>query len=180
MGESPPRRNPMTKVKKKTSKANPKAAKNPSPNRAAAARASAGFSADERDAMRARVEEMRAEARPGGRGNAAEGENAALAALAAMPPNDRALGERLHALVKAHAPDLAAKTWYGMPAYAQGGQVVCFFQSAHKFKARYATLGFSHHAKLDEGQMWPVSFALLDLGAAEEARVIALLKKALR
>ncbi|MGH9541321.1 MAG: hypothetical protein ACRD2H_05510 [Terriglobales bacterium] len=102
-----------------------------------------------------------------------------LAALAALPPPDRALGERLHALIKAHAPTLAPKTWYGMPAYAKDGNVACFFQSATKFKTRYATLGFSDKAKLDEGRMWPTAFALTDLTAAEEARIVALLKKAL-
>ncbi len=108
------------------------------------------------------------------------GEAAVREALAAMPPADRTLGERLHALIKANAPALAPKTWYGMPAYAQDGNVVCFFQSAHKFKARYATLGFSDKARLDDGRMWPTSFALKELTSAEEARIVALLKRALR
>ena len=120
--------------------------------------------------MRARVQELKADK--------ADGESAVLAKIGEMPAPDRALGERLHALIKAHAPALAPKTWYGMPAYAKDGQVACFFQSANKFKTRYATLGFSDKAKLDEGRMWPTAFALTDLTAAEEARIVALLKKA--
>src|SRR5690348_13224142 len=137
-----------------------------------------GFTDEERAAIRAHVEEKRAEASRGRRAGKADGESAVLAALAAMPPPDRALGERLHALIKAHAPALAPKTWYGMPAYAKNGNVACFFQSAKKFKTRYATLGFSDKAKLDEGRMWPTAFALKELTAAEEARIVALLKKA--
>jgi len=107
-----------------------------------------------------------------------DGEAAVLAAIAAMPAADRALGERVHAVVTAAAPDLAPRLWYGMPAYAKNGRVVCFFQSAAKFKTRYATLGFMHAATLDDGAMWPVAFALTQLTAAEEARIAALVKKA--
>jgi len=134
------------------------------------------FTNEERDAMKARAQEMKAEARASK--NKAEGENAVLAAIAAMKEPDRALAKRIHAIVKATAPGLSPKTWYGMPAYAQDDKVVCFFQSAQKFKTRYATLGFSAAAKLDDGVMWPVAFALKELNAAEEARIAALVKKA--
>jgi hypothetical protein len=107
-----------------------------------------------------------------------DGEAAVLATIAAMPGPDRALGERLHAIIKASAPALAPRLWYGMPAYARNGKVVCFFQSAQKFKTRYATLGFMHEAQLDEGHMWPTAFALTGLTTAEEARIVALVKKA--
>ena len=143
---------------------------------AAAGGASKGFTSEERDAMKARAQELKAEARASK--NKAEGESAALAAIAAMKEPDRALAQRVHAIIKASAPTLSPKTWYGMPAYAQGDKVVCFFQSAQKFKTRYATLGFSAAAKLDDGAMWPVAFALRDLTAAEEARIGALVKKA--
>src|SRR5262245_36112734 len=112
-------------------------------------------------------------ARPGPRADKADGESAVLAKLAAMPEPDRVLGERLHAIIKASAPDLAPRLWYGMPAYARDGKVVCFFQSAEKFKTRYATLGFLHEANLDEGVMWPTAFALKELTAAGEARIAA-------
>ncbi len=135
-----------------------------------------GFTDEERAAMKERVEEMKAEARS--RGSAADGEGAVLAKIAALPNPDRAMAERLHALIKAVAPSLSPKTWYGMPAYAKEGNVVCFFQSAHKFKTRYATLGFSDKANLDEGRMWPTAFALKELTAAEEEKVGALIKKA--
>jgi len=108
-----------------------------------------------------------------------DGESAVLAAIAALPHPDRVMGERLHAIIKANAPDLSPKTWYGMPAYARDGNVVCFFQSAHKFKTRYATLGFSDKANFDDGHMWPTAFALKELTTAEEARIGALVKKAL-
>ena len=117
-------------------------------------------------------------ARRGPRADKADGESAVLAAIAALPPSDRAMGERLHALITATAPELSPKTWYGMPAYAKDGNVVCFFQSAHKFKSRYATLGFSDKANLDEGHMWPTTFALEKLTSAEEARIVALVRKA--
>ncbi|HEY2156148.1 MAG TPA: DUF1801 domain-containing protein [Isosphaeraceae bacterium] len=121
----------------------------------------------------------KAAARPGPRADKADGEGAVLATIAAMPKPDRALGERLHAIIKASSPDLSPRLWYGMPAYASGGKVVCFFQSAAKFKPRYATLGFMHEANLDEGAMWPTAFALKELTAAEEARIGALVKKAM-
>ena len=136
------------------------------------AKKSEGFTAEERAAMRERVKEMKATA------NAEEAEKVVLAKIAEMPKADRVLAERVHAIVKDSAPDLAPRTWYGMPAYAKGGKVVCFFQSADKFKARYATLGFSDRANLDKGDMWPTSFALKDLTAAEEKRIRALVKKA--
>jgi len=133
---------------------------------------SQGFTDAERAAMRARAQEQKAEARK------ADGESAVLAAIAAMTGPDRAMGERLHAIIKASAPDLAPKTWYGMPAYAKDGKVVCFFKCAQKFTTRYATLGFSDAATLDAGAMWPVEFALTELTAADEARISALVKKA--
>jgi uncharacterized protein YdhG (YjbR/CyaY superfamily) len=139
---------------------------------------SKGFTDEERAAMRERAQELKAAARPGSRADKADGESAVLAQIAAMPEPDRALGERLHAIVKASAPSLAPKLWYGMPAYARDGKVVCFFQSARKFKTRYATLGFMHEANLDDGAMWPTAFALKEFTAAEEARIGALVKKA--
>src|SRR5437764_10612386 len=120
----------------------------------------------------------KAAARPGPRADKADGESAVLAKIAAMPEPDRALGERLHAIIKASAPALTPRLWYGMPAYAKEDKVVCFFQSAQKFKTRYATFGFLHEANLDEGAMWPTAFALMELTAAEEARIAALVKKA--
>ena len=128
--------------------------------------------------MKERVEELKAEARPGPR-DKANGESEVLAKIAALPEPDRATAERVHAIVKASAPELSPRTWYGMPAYAKDGNVVCFFQSAQKFKTRYATLGFSDKANLDEGAMWPVAFALKELTASDEARIVALLRKAL-
>jgi uncharacterized protein YdhG (YjbR/CyaY superfamily) len=134
---------------------------------------SKGLSAEERAAMKERVKELRAEARK------EDGEKALLAKIAEMPSADRAIAKRLHSIVKANAPDLSPKTWYGMPAYAnEEGKVVCYFQSADKFKARYATLGFNDNANLDDGVMWPTSFALLKLTAAEEKTISALVKKA--
>ena len=139
------------------------------------AKASKGWTAEERAAAKAYAQELKAEAR------GANDEKAALAAIAAMPPKDRAMGKRIHATVKASAPDLAAKTWYGMPAYAdKDGKVICFFQSADKFKARYATLGFNDTANLDAGTMWPTSWALAKLTAADEKKIAALVKKAVR
>jgi len=128
--------------------------------------------------MRARVQELKAASRRGPREAKADGESQVLAAIAAMPGTDRAMGERVHAIIKASAPALSPRTWYGMPAYAKDGSVVCFFRSAQKFKTRYATLGFSDKANLDEGAMWPTDFALKKLTAAEEARIRALVKKA--
>jgi len=135
-----------------------------------------GFTDEERAAMKARAQELVAEARA--KKNKAGGESDVLAAIAAMPEPDRAMAKRLHAIIKASAPGIWPKTWYGMPAYAKDGKVVCFFQSAHKFKSRYATFGFSDTANLDEGAMWPTSFALKKLTAAEEAKIVALVKKA--
>ena len=133
---------------------------------------SKSFSAEERAAMKERAKELKAEAEK------ADGESALLAKIAEMKGNDRAMAKRLHAIVKASAPDLSPKTWYGMPAYARDGKVVCFFQSAEKFKSRYATLGFSDEANLDDGAMWSTGFALKDLTDAEEAKIAALVKKA--
>jgi uncharacterized protein YdhG (YjbR/CyaY superfamily) len=135
-----------------------------------------GFTDEERAAMRERVQELKA----GPGAGKADGESDVLAKIAAMPAPDRAIGERLHAIIKASAPNLSPKTWYGMPAYAKDGQVVCFFQSAQKFKTRYATLGFSDKANLDEGYMWPTAFALKELTSDEETRIGALVKKAVR
>jgi len=137
---------------------------------------SKGFTDEERAAMKERAEELKAESR--GKKDKADGEGAVLAKIAEMPEPDRAMAERLHAIIKASAPALSPKTWYGMPAYARDGKVVCFFQSAQKFNSRYATLGFSDAANLDEGAMWPTAFALTRLTAAEEARISALVKKA--
>jgi uncharacterized protein YdhG (YjbR/CyaY superfamily) len=133
------------------------------------------FTDEERAAMKERAQELKAEAR---RGKKADGESDLLAKIAEMPGPDRTLAKRIHAIVKASAPDLSPKTWYGMPAYAKDGKVVCFFQSADKFKSRYATFGFNDAANLDDGAMWPTSFALKGLTAAEEARIGALVKKA--
>ena len=130
----------------------------------------------ERDAMKERAKEQKAAARRGA--NKADGESDVLAKIAEMPKSDRDMAERIHSIVKASAPDLSPKTWYGMPAYAKDGKVVCFFTSADKFKSRYATFGFNDDAHLDEGNMWPTSFALTKLTAAEEARIAALVKKA--
>jgi hypothetical protein len=127
--------------------------------------------------MQERAQELKAAARRGPRAQQADGESDVLAKIADMPEPDRAMAARLHALIRASAPALSPKTWYGMPAYAKDGHVVCFFQSAHKFKARYATLGFSDKANLDEGAMWPTSFALKKLTSAEEARIGALVKQ---
>jgi uncharacterized protein YdhG (YjbR/CyaY superfamily) len=134
-----------------------------------------GFTDEERAAMQERARELKAESR---RGRGADGERDLLAKIAEMPEPDRAMAERLHAIIKASAPSLSPKTWYGMPAYAREGKVLCFFQSADKFKARYATFGFNDDAHLDEGSMWPTSFALKEITAAEEAQIAALVKKA--
>jgi uncharacterized protein YdhG (YjbR/CyaY superfamily) len=151
-----------------TKKATQKSAKSTT----ATGKKSKGFTDEERAAMKERAEELKAEARK------ADGEKALLAKIAEMPEPDRTMGKRLHAIVKASAPDLSPKTWYGMPAYAKGGKVVCFFQSAAKFKSRYATFGFSDEANLDAGAMWPTSFALKKLTAADEKKIAALVKKA--
>jgi uncharacterized protein YdhG (YjbR/CyaY superfamily) len=137
---------------------------------------SKGFTDDERAAMKERARELKAEARANK--NKAEGERDVLARIAEMQGPDRAMAKRLHAIIKASAPALSPKTWYGMPAYAKDGKVVCYFQSAQKFKTRYATFGFSDEANLDKGAMWPTSFALKKLTAADEAKIAALVKKA--
>ncbi len=148
-----------------------KAAKSSTPK----GKASTGFTAEERAAMKERAQELKAEAR---RANKADVEAAVLAKIAEMPEPDRSMGERLHAIIKASAPVLSPKLWYGMPAYAKDGKVVCYFQGADKFKSRYATFGFNDDAHLDDGAMWPTSFALKDLTAAGEAKIRALVKKA--
>jgi uncharacterized protein YdhG (YjbR/CyaY superfamily) len=137
---------------------------------------SKGFTDDERAAMKERAKELKAEARANK--NKAEGESDVLAKIAEMPEPERAMAKRLHEIIKASAPVLSPKTWYGMPAYAKDGKIVCFFQSAQKFNSRYATFGFNDTANLDEGAMWPTSFALKELTATEEARIAALVKKA--
>ena len=137
-----------------------------------------GFTDEERAAMRERAQELKATGRSGPRAGKGDGESDVLAKIAEMPEPDRAMATRLHAIIKASAPALSPRTWYGMPAYAKDGNVVCFFQSAQKFKTRYATFGFSDKANLDEGALWPVAFALKELNASEEARISALLKKA--
>jgi uncharacterized protein YdhG (YjbR/CyaY superfamily) len=136
------------------------------------------FTDEERAAMRERAQELKGAARRGPRAGKADGESDVLAKIAEMPEPDRIIAERVHAIIKASAPALVPRTWYGMPAYARDGKVVCFFQSAHKFKTRYATFGFSDKAHLDEGFMWPTGFALKKLTAAEEARIVALVKRA--
>jgi uncharacterized protein YdhG (YjbR/CyaY superfamily) len=170
----------MNQGKSSTQKA---AQKSTTPARAGGARGSTtatrkkstGFTDEERAAMKNRAQELKAEARADK--DKADGESAVLAAIAALQEPDRTMARRLHAIIKASAPALSPKTWYGMPAYARDGKVVCFFQSALKFKTRYATFGFSDAANLDEGALWPVAFALKELTAAEEARISALVKK---
>ena len=139
-------------------------------------KATKGFTAEERTAVKERAQEVKAEARANR--DKAAGESDVLAKIAEMTGPDRTMAERIHAVIKASAPDLSPRTWYGMPAYARDGKVVCFFQSAEKFKSRYATFGFSDEANLDEGAMWPNAFALTELTAADEARIGALVKKA--
>ena len=137
-----------------------------------------GFTDEERAAMKERAAELKAEKRRGTRASKEDGEQDLLAKIAEMPPADRAIAERIHAIVTAAAPDLSPRTWYGMPAYAKAGKVVCFFQAAGKFKTRYCTFGFSDTAALDEGTMWPTSFALTELTPAEEERIAALVRQA--
>jgi uncharacterized protein YdhG (YjbR/CyaY superfamily) len=140
----------------------------------ASGRASKGFTAEERAAMKDRARELKAAA------NEAEAEQAVLGKIAEMPPSDRAIGKRLHRTVTTNAPDLSPRLWYGMPAYTKDGKVVCFFQAADKFKSRYATFGFNDDANLDEGTMWPTSWALTKLTAADEAKIGRLVRKAVR
>lgn len=143
-----------------------------------AARKSTGFTAEEKAAMKARAQEMKAEARAGK--NREEGERAVRAAIGQMEDHDRSMARRLHDLMTSSAPELMPKTWYGMPAYANAdGKVICFYQAASKFKVRYATFGFQHDARLDDGNMWPTGFALVNLTAAEERRIVALVRQAL-
>ena len=139
---------------------------------------SEGWTDDERAAMKARAQEVKAAARRGSRADKADGESEVLAKIAELPESDRAMAERIHAVIKASAPALSPRLWYGMPAYAKDGKVVCFFQAAQKFNSRYATFGFNDTANLDEGAMWPTAFALTKLTTADEARIGALVKKA--
>ncbi len=156
-----------------------KSAKKGTPKPAeSSADASKAFTKEERDAMRERAEELKAEARGGRGAGKADGESALLGKIAEMPESDRRIAERLHALIREAAPVLSPKTWYGMPAYAKDGKVVCYFTPASKFKERYATFGFNDTANLDDGNMWPTAFALKELTAAEEARIVALVKQA--
>jgi uncharacterized protein YdhG (YjbR/CyaY superfamily) len=170
---------PKKTTKKSTTSTTNKPAKKSAGNTAASDRKSAGFTDEERAAMRERARELKAETR---RGTSAkkkdDGESDVLAKIAELKGPDQAMATRLHAIIRASAPALSPRTWYGMPAYAKDGKVLCFFQSAQKFKSRYATFGFSDEANLDEGAMWPTTFALKELTAAEEKRIIALVKKA--
>jgi uncharacterized protein YdhG (YjbR/CyaY superfamily) len=147
-------------------------------NAAGSGKATKGFTDEERAAMKEHAQELKAEQSRGARAKQADGEGDVLAKIAEMPESDRAMAARLHEVIKANAPGLSPRTWYGMPAYAKDGNVLCFFQSARKFKTRYATFGFSDKANLDEGSMWPVAFALKSLTAEDEARIVALVKKA--
>jgi uncharacterized protein YdhG (YjbR/CyaY superfamily) len=153
-----------------------KATKKPTKSTTASSEKSKGFTPEERAAMRERAKELKAEARADK--DRAAGESDVLAKIAEMPESDRAMAKRVHAIVKDTAPALSPRTWYGMPAYAKDGKIVCYFTSADKFKSRYATLGFNDAANLDEGAMWPTSFALKKLTAADEKRIAALVKKA--
>ena len=159
-------------------KAARKAAQTSAKKTTATGKTSKGFTDEERAAMKEHAQELKAAARRGPRADTADGESDVLAKIAEMPQRDRAMAKRLHAIIKASAPALSPRLWYGMPAYAKDGKVVCFFQSAQKFKTRYATFGFSDAANLDEGALWPVAFALKELTAAEEARIGGLVKKA--
>lgn len=153
-----------------------KTTKKPAKSAAAIGTKDKGFTAEEKAAMKERAQELKAEARANK--DKAAGEADVLAKIAEMPESERAMAKRLHEIIKANAPVLTPKTWYGMPAYAKDGKIVCFFQSAQKFGSRYATLGFSDQANLDDGNLWPTAFALKQLSAAEEARISALVKKA--
>ena len=170
----PAKKGTQKSAKSTTKKATQKSAKSTT----AIGKTVKGFTDEERVAMKERVQELKAAARRGPRADKADGESAVLAKIAEMPGPDRAMGKRLHAIIKASAPALSPRLWYGMPAYAKDGKVVCFFQSAQKFNTRYATLGFSDAANLDEDALWPVAFALKELTAAEEAKIGALVKKA--
>ena len=152
--------------------------KKPAQGTAAGGQAFEGFTADERAAMKEHAQELKTAAQRGSRAAKADGESDVLGKIAEMQEPDRAMAERIHAIIMASAPDLSPRTWYGMPAYAKDGKVVCFFQPAQKFKARYSTLGFNDPANLDDGTMWPTSYALTELTAADEARIGALVQKA--
>jgi hypothetical protein len=165
----------MNQGKRTTKKATQKSAKSTT----AIKKKSKGFTDEERAAMKERAQELKVEARRGPRADKADGESAVLAKIAEMPEPDRTIGKRLHAIIKASAPALSPRLWYGMPAYAKDGKVLCFFQNAKKFNTRYATFAFSDAANLDESAMWPTAFALKELTATEEARIGALVKKAL-
>jgi uncharacterized protein YdhG (YjbR/CyaY superfamily) len=164
------------KPAKKTTRKSVQSASKSSVKSTTTTKSSKGFTADERSAIKARAQELKAEERANK--DRAAGERDVLAAIAAMKEPDRSMAKRLHVVVKASAPELSPKTWYGMPAYARDGKVVCFFQSAQKFKTRYATLGFSDAANLDDGPLWPVAFAVKELSATTEARIGALVQKA--
>ena len=164
----------MNQAKSTTSKAAQASAKSTT----TIGKAVKGFTDEERVAMKERAQELKAEARRGPRAQKADGEGDVLAKIAEMPEPDRAKADRIHAIIKTTAPALSPRTWYGMPAYAKDGNVVCFFQCAQKFKTRYATFGFSDKANLDEGSMWPVAFALKELTADDEVKIAALVKKA--
>jgi hypothetical protein len=170
----PAKKGTQKAAKRTTKKATQKSAKSTT----AIGKKTKGFTDEERVAMKERAQELKAEARRGPRADKADGEGAVLAKIAEMQGSERAMAKRLHAIIRASAPALSPKTWYGMPAYAKDGKVVCFFQSAKKFNTRYASLGFSDTANLDEGALWPVAFALKELTASEEARISALVKKA--
>jgi uncharacterized protein YdhG (YjbR/CyaY superfamily) len=161
-------------AKKPAQKSTQKSAKSKTPR----GKSSEGFSDDERAAMRERAQELKAAARRRASGNKEDEEGAVLAKIAELSASDRAMAERIHAIVKASAPGISPRLWYGMPAYAKDGNVVCFFQGAQKFKTRYSTLAFSDKANLDDGQMWPTAFALKELTAANEAKIVALVKRA--
>ncbi len=153
-------------------------ARKPEVKEPSAASTAGKFTAEERAAMKDRAQELKADARRAGRATKADGEGDVLAKIAEMQRSDRVMAERIHAIVKATAPDLTPRTWYGMPAYAKDGKVLCFFRSAQKFNTRYATFGFSDRANLDEGDMWPTDFALKEMTAATEKKIAALVKKA--
>ena len=155
-----------------------KGAQQPAKRTTATGKGSNGFTAEERAAMRERAQELKAAAPSGRHAGKADGEGDVLAKIAEMPEPDRTMAERLHSLIKTTVPDLSPRTWYGMPAYAKDGDVLCYFQGAAKFKSHYSTFGFSDKANLDEGSMWPSSFALTELTAAEEERIAALLRRA--
>ena len=155
-----------------------KATKQPAKGTTASGKTSGGFTDDERAAMKEHAQELKTAARRGPRASKTDGESDVLTKIAEMQEPDRVMAERIHAIITASAPALVPRTWYGMPAYAKDGKIVCFIQSAEKFKTRYATLGFSDKANLDEGNMWPTSYALMTLTPAEEARIVTLIKTA--